>query len=69
MGVTTAVIGNCGFTIARRASQSDREITMRNPHAGGEGMSLTCKPRQGIDWGLETFPEYLRQAARARAAA
>jgi N-acyl-D-amino-acid deacylase len=56
LGVTTAVIGNCGFTIAPCKPQ-DRDITMRNL-TQVEGMSLEVL-RQGIDWGFETFPEYL----------
>jgi N-acyl-D-amino-acid deacylase len=56
LGVTTAVIGNCGFTIAPCKPQ-DREITMRNL-TQVEGMSLDVL-RQGIDWDFETFPEYL----------
>ncbi len=56
LGVTTAVIGNCGFTIAPCKPQ-DRDITMRNL-TQVEGMSLDVL-RQGIDWGFETFPEYL----------
>lgn len=56
LGVTTAVIGNCGFTIAPCRPQ-DREITMRHL-VQVEGMSLDVL-RQGIDWGFETFPEYL----------
>jgi N-acyl-D-aspartate/D-glutamate deacylase len=56
LGVTTAVIGNCGFTIAP-CRPADREATMRNL-VQVEGMSLDVL-RQGIDWGFETFPEYL----------
>ncbi|MBC7438116.1 MAG: amidohydrolase family protein [Bdellovibrionales bacterium] len=56
MGVTTAVIGNCGFTIAP-CKPADREITMRNL-TQVEGMSLDVL-RQGIDWGFETFPDYM----------
>ena len=58
LGVTTAVIGNCGFTIAP-CRPADRDITMRNL-TQVEGMSLDVL-RQGIDWGFETFPEYLAQ--------
>jgi N-acyl-D-aspartate/D-glutamate deacylase len=58
MGVTTAVIGNCGFTIAP-CKPADREITMRNL-TQVEGMSLDVL-RNGIDWGFETFPQYLDQ--------
>ena len=61
LGVTTAVIGNCGFTIAP-CRPADREITMRNL-TQVEGMSLDVL-RQGIDWGFETFPEYLAQLRR-----
>ena len=56
LGVTTAVIGNCGFTIAP-CKPADREITMRNL-TQVEGMSLEVL-RAGIDWGFESFPEYL----------
>ena len=54
MGVTTAVIGNCGFTIAPCRPQ-DRELTMRNL-TQVEGMSLDVL-RDGIDWRFETFPD------------
>ena len=56
MGVTTAVIGNCGFTIAP-CRPKDRELTMRNL-TQVEGMSLDVL-RDGIDWRFETFPEYM----------
>jgi len=62
LGVTTAVIGNCGFTIAP-CRPADRELTMRNL-TQVEGMSLDAL-RAGIDWGFETFAEYLAQL-RAR---
>jgi N-acyl-D-amino-acid deacylase len=65
LGVTTAVIGNCGFTIAP-CRPADREITMRNL-TQVEGMSLDAL-RKGIDWGFETFPEYLGQLCRRRSA-
>jgi N-acyl-D-amino-acid deacylase len=61
LGVTTAVIGNCGFTIAPCRPQ-DRELTMRNL-TQVEGMSLDVL-RQGIDWGFETFPQYLELLRR-----
>ncbi|TMH57662.1 MAG: hypothetical protein E6H53_12375, partial [Betaproteobacteria bacterium] len=61
LGVTTAVIGNCGFTIAP-CRPADRDLTMRNlTHV--EGMSLEVL-REGIEWGFETFPEYLAQLRR-----
>ena len=62
LGVTTAVIGNCGFTIAP-CRPADREITMRNL-TQVEGMSIEAL-RQGIAWGFETFPEYMAQLRAA----
>ena len=61
LGVTTAVIGNCGFTIAP-CRPEHRDLTMRNL-TQVEGMSLEVL-RQGIDWGFEAFPEYLDQIRR-----
>ena len=58
LGVTTAVIGNCGFTIAP-CRPADRELTMQNL-TQVEGMSLEAL-KQGIAWGFETFPEYMAQ--------
>ena len=56
LGVTTAVLGNCGFTIAP-CKPADRDITMRHlTHV--EGMSLDAL-RSGINWGFESFPQYL----------
>src|SRR6478735_1515700 len=56
LGVTTAVLGNCGFTIAPCKPQ-DRDLTMRHlTHV--EGMSLDAL-RAGIKWGFESFPQYL----------
>jgi N-acyl-D-aspartate/D-glutamate deacylase len=60
LGVTTAVIGNCGFTIAPCKPQ-DRDLTMRNL-TQVEGMSLDVL-RQGIAWDFETFPQYMAQLA------
>jgi N-acyl-D-aspartate/D-glutamate deacylase len=56
LGVTTVVIGNCGFTIAP-CRAADRDLTLRNlTHV--EGMSLEAL-RAGVDWRFETYPEYL----------
>jgi len=56
LGVTTVVIGNCGFTIAPCRPQ-DRDLTLRNlTHV--EGMPLEAL-RAGIDWDFQTYPEYL----------
>jgi N-acyl-D-aspartate/D-glutamate deacylase len=61
LGVTTVVIGNCGFTIAP-CREADRDLTMRNlTHV--EGMSLEAL-RAGINWEFETFPEYLGMLER-----
>ena len=56
LGVTTAVIGNCGFTVAP-CKPTDRDMTMRNL-TQVEGMSLDVL-KSGMDWGFETFAEYL----------
>ncbi|MCB1808736.1 MAG: amidohydrolase family protein, partial [Candidatus Competibacteraceae bacterium] len=56
LGVTTVLIGNCGFTIAPCRPQ-DREITMRNL-TQVEGMSLEAL-QEGIRWDFESFPEYM----------
>ena len=61
LGVTTAVIGNCGFTIAP-CRPADRDITMRNL-TQVEGMSLDVL-REGITWEFETFPQYMAQLRR-----
>ncbi|EHR71596.1 N-acyl-D-aspartate/D-glutamate deacylase [Burkholderiales bacterium JOSHI_001] len=61
LGVTTAVIGNCGFTIAP-CRPADRDLVMRNL-TQVEGMSLDVL-RAGVEWGFETFPEYLAQLQR-----
>ena len=56
LGVTTVVMGNCGFTIAP-CRPADRDLVMRNlTHV--EGMSIEAL-RTGIDWGFESFPQYL----------
>jgi len=56
LGVTTVVMGNCGFTIAP-CRAADRELTMRNL-VRVEGMSLDAM-HAGIQWRFESFPEYL----------
>src|SRR4051812_7274470 len=65
LGVTTAVIGNCGFTIAP-CRPADRELVMRNL-TQVEGMSLDVL-RAGIRWDFETFPQYLDMLERQRSA-
>ena len=56
LGVTTAILGNCGFTIAP-CRAGDRELVMRNL-TQVEGMSLEVL-RRGIRWEFETIPQYL----------
>ena len=56
LGVTTVVIGNCGFTIAP-CREDDRDLTLRNlTHV--EGMSLDAL-RAGVRWDFESYPEFL----------
>jgi N-acyl-D-aspartate/D-glutamate deacylase len=62
-GVTTAVMGNCGFTIAP-CRPADRETVMRML-LFVEGMPTEAL-RAGIDWQWETFPEYLDTLERWR---
>ena len=61
LGVTTAVIGNCGFAIAP-CKPEHRSITMRNL-TQVEGMSLEVL-EGAIDWGFESFPQYLDMLRR-----
>jgi N-acyl-D-aspartate/D-glutamate deacylase len=61
LGVTTAIIGNCGFTIAP-CRESDRERIMRNL-TQVEGMALDVL-REGIRWEFETIAEYFAMLER-----
>lgn len=57
-GVTTAVIGNCGFGVAP-TRPADRELILRTLE-NVEGMSLSAlKEGLGEEWPFENFPEYL----------
>jgi N-acyl-D-aspartate/D-glutamate deacylase len=61
LGVTSVVIGNCGFTLAP-CHPADRDQTLRNlTHV--EGMPLEAL-RAGMDWSFESYPEYLGLLAR-----
>ena len=61
LGVTTAIIGNCGFTIAP-CKPEHRDLTMRNlTHV--EGMALDVL-RRGIRWDFQSFPDYLAMLER-----
>jgi N-acyl-D-amino-acid deacylase len=55
-GVTSAVMGNCGFTLAPvRADQ--RALVVRNLERAEDIDPVALAT--GIDWAFETFPEYL----------
>src|SRR5579863_4825091 len=56
LGVTTAVIGNCGFGIVPSPPPL-RDLIMRNL-AVVEGMDLDAL-RAGIDWRFQSFADYL----------
>jgi len=64
-GVTTVVMGNCGFSIAP-CRPDDRALLMRML-LYVEGMP-TAALEAGIDWQWETFPEYLDAVQRWRPA-
>ena len=57
-GVTTVVVGNCGFGIAPTRNEH-RGLVLRTLE-NVEGMSVKAlEAGLGDDWGFETFPEYL----------
>ncbi|MGE0270097.1 MAG: amidohydrolase family protein [Alphaproteobacteria bacterium] len=56
LGVTTVVMGNCGFTIVP-CREKDRDLILRNL-TQVEGMSLDAL-RQGTRWEFETLADYL----------
>ena len=58
LGVTTVVMGNCGFGIAP-CPAPQRETMMKNLSVV-EGMDLTSL-LTGVNWGFETFKEYMDQ--------
>lgn len=55
-GVTSAVMGNCGFGVAP-ARAEHRDVIVRTLE-NVEGMAIEALDA-GIDWCFETFPEYL----------
>src|SRR5271169_5957499 len=63
LGVTTAVMGNCGFGIVPSPPHL-RDLIMRNL-AVVEGMDINAL-RAGINWEFQSFSEYLA-AVRRRA--
>ena len=56
LGVSTVIIGNCGFTIAP-CHPEDRDLTMRHLE-NVEAMPIEAL-RAGTRWDFETFDEYL----------
>jgi N-acyl-D-aspartate/D-glutamate deacylase len=57
-GVTTIVMGNCGFSVAP-TRPTHRDLIMRTLE-NVEGMSVTAlRAGLGAEWPFETFPEYL----------
>jgi N-acyl-D-aspartate/D-glutamate deacylase len=61
LGVTTAVIGNCGFTIAP-CKPADRDLILKNL-TQVEGMSLEVL-QAGTRWGFESVPEFFGMLER-----
>jgi N-acyl-D-aspartate/D-glutamate deacylase len=55
-GVTTVVMGNCGFGIA--PTRPEHRGTIARTLENVEGMAVEAL-EAGIDWSFETFPEYL----------
>ena len=56
MGVTTVVVGNCGFGLAP-CHPDHRDLTLKNL-TKVEGMPLDAL-LSGVNWEFETFAEYL----------
>jgi len=57
-GVTTTVVGNCGFGVA--PTRPEHRTLILQTLEQVEGMSLaTLQAGLGDDWGFETFPEYM----------
>jgi N-acyl-D-aspartate/D-glutamate deacylase len=59
-GVTSAVMGNCGFTLAP-CREADKDLVMRNLERA-EDISREAM-LAGIEWQWETYPEYLDAVA------
>jgi N-acyl-D-amino-acid deacylase len=59
-GVTSAVMGNCGFTLAP-CRESEKDLVMRNLERA-EDISREAM-QAGIEWQWETYPEYLDAVA------
>lgn len=59
-GVTTVLVGNCGYSLAP-TKPAGRESVMRTLE-NVEGMPFDAL-REGITWSFETFPQYLDQVS------
>ncbi len=60
-GVTTAVMGNCGFTLAPVRDDA-RALVVRNLERAED---IAPAALAGLEWSWETFPEYLDAVDRA----
>ncbi len=60
-GITTVVMGNCGFTLAPCASK-DKHFVVKNLERAEDISGAAMEA--GIDWTWETFPEYLDSLER-----
>jgi N-acyl-D-aspartate/D-glutamate deacylase len=60
-GVTTAVMGNCGFTLAP-VRNDERALVVRNLERAEDIDPAALAA--GIEWSFETFPEYLDAVER-----
>jgi len=62
-GVTSVVMGNCGFGVA--PTRPEHRDTIVRTLENVEGMSIEAL-NAGIDWSFETFPDYLATLKRRR---
>ena len=60
-GITTVVMGNCGFSLAPCAAK-DKHFVVRNLERAEDISGAAMEA--GIDWTWETFPEYLESIER-----
>ncbi|MFT5393607.1 MAG: N-acyl-D-amino-acid deacylase [Gammaproteobacteria bacterium] len=60
-GITSVIMGNCGFSLAP-CKKDEREFVMRNLERAEDISPEAMKA--GIDWTWETFPEYLDAVER-----
>lgn len=66
-GVTTAVMGNCGFSVA--PTRREHRLRIMQTLEKVEGMSLeVLQTGLGADWPFESFPEYLDAVENAGSA-